>query len=151
MNLEELYLSDPLRRTLILAGDEAKRLRRKEVSTLDIVAGMLLEGEGTAAVALARFDVDIHAYRRAVGRIFGEGKSPPNPQIVFTHKAEKALIAGREVADCLNHVTTGTGHVLIAVTRDVRSDAAGVLQSLRVNLDNLRAIVLTIIYDYPGR
>jgi len=151
MNLEKLYLSDPLQRTLILSGDEARRRHQEEVSTLDIIAGMLLEGEGTGAVALNQFEIDINSFRRRTGLIFGEGKSPPNPQIRYTHKTEKALTAGREVADCLNHVATGTGHVLVAITRDERSDAVGVLQSLRVNLDNLRAMVLTILNDYPGR
>jgi ATP-dependent Clp protease ATP-binding subunit ClpA len=70
--------TDRARAVVVLAQDEARRLRHGYVGTEHLLLA-LLRGNGVAKVALERLGVDHDAVRADVVRIVGEGPPPNGP------------------------------------------------------------------------
>ena len=64
----------------------------------------------------------------------------------FTERARRVLTLAQEEALRFNHNYIGTEHLLLGLVREGEGIAAGVLESLGVNLDKVRHEVIT----YPG-
>src|SRR6266446_1957768 len=107
--------TDPSRRVVVLAQEEARRLDHNYIGTEHLLIGLLLEGRGAAAKALASVDITLDAARREVEILIGRGDKPPSGHIPFTPPAKKCLeLSLRESLQLgQNHISTG--HLLLAL------------------------------------
>ena len=131
--------SERARRVLSLAQEEAQRFNHNYIGTEHILLGLVRETEGVAARVLSSLAVDLSKVRSAVEFIIGRGEKPPQGEIGLTPRAKKVVELAVDEARRMNHTYIGTEHLLIGLMREGEGVAAGVLESLSVTLDKVRA------------
>ena len=131
--------SEPARRVLSLAQEEAQRFNHNYIGTEHILLGLVRETEGVAARVLSNVGVEFTKVRSAVEFIIGRGERPTPGEIGLTPRAKKVIELAVDEARRLNHHYIGTEHLLIGLMREGEGVAAGVLESLGVTLDKVRA------------
>ena len=130
--------SERARRVLSLAQEEAQRFNHNYISTEHILLGLVRESDGVAARVLSNLGVELNKVRSAVDFIIGRGEKSASGEIGLTPRAKKVIELAVDEARRLNHHYIGTEHLLIALMREGEGVAAGVLESLGVNLDSVR-------------
>ena len=130
--------SERARRVLSLAQEEAQRFNHNYIGTEHILLGLVRETDGVAAKVLASLGVELNKVRSAVEFIIGRGERTTPGEIGLTPRAKKVIELAVDEARCLNHTYIGTEHLLIGLMREGEGVAAGVLESLGVNLDKVR-------------
>src|SRR5213596_121669 len=133
------------RRVLTLAQEEALRFNHNYIGTEHFLLGLVREGEGVAAKALANLGVDLNKVRSAVEVIIGRGDRAVMGEIGLTPRAKKIIELAVDEARRMGHHHIGTEHVLLGMVREGEGIAAGVLESLGVSLDRARAEVVGIL------
>src|ERR671928_184783 len=68
----------------------------------------------------------------------------------FTERARKVLQLAQEEAQRFNHNYIGTEHLLLGLVREGEGIAAGVLESLGVSLEKVRAQVIEVLKSSSG-
>jgi ATP-dependent Clp protease ATP-binding subunit ClpC len=131
--------SERARRVLSLAQEEAQRFNHTYISTEHVLLGLVRETDGVAARVLANLGVEPNKVRPAVEFIIGRGERTSGGEIGLTPRAKKVIELAVDEARRLNHHYIGTEHLLIGLLREGEGVAAGVLESLGVNLDKTRA------------
>ena len=137
--------TDRARNTLTLAQQEAQRFNHNFIGTEHILLGLLREGEGVAARVLLGLGVELKKVRQAVEIIIGGGEYPPVGEIGLTPRAKKAIELAVDEGRRLGHHYIGTEHLLLGLIREGEGIAAGVLESLGVNLEKVRSEVIKIL------
>ncbi len=127
------------RRVLTLAQEEAQRFNHNYIGTEHLLLGLVREGEGVAAKVLANLGVELNKVRSAVEFIIGRGDRSVLGEIGLTPRAKKVIELAVDEARRLNHHYIGTEHLLLGLVREGEGIAAGVLESLGVNLERVRA------------
>src|ERR1043165_2011952 len=133
------------RKVLQLAQEEAQRFNHNYIGTEHLLLGLVREGEGVAAKVLANLGVDLNKVRSAVEFIIGRGDRMVIGDISLTPRAKKVIELAVEEARRLNHNYIGTEHLLLGLVREGEGIAAGVLESLGVNLEKVRTQVITVV------
>src|ERR671939_566439 len=139
------------RKVLQLAQEEAQRFNHNYIGTEHILLGLVREGDGVAARVLNNLGIELHKVRSAVEFIIGRGDRMVMGEIGLTPRAKKVIELSVEEARRLNHQYIGTEHLLLGLARE---GVGGVLESLGVSLDRVRAEVLAVLSQssgYPGR
>ena len=131
--------SERARRVLSLAQEEAQRFNHNYIGTEHILLGLVRETEGVAARVLSGLGVDLSKVRSAVEFIIGRGEKPAQGEIGLTPRAKKVVELAVDEARRMNHTYIGTEHLLIGLLREGEGVAAGVLESLGVTLEKVRA------------
>src|SRR6184192_302698 len=127
------------RRVLTLAQEEAQRFNHGYIGTEHLLLGLVREGEGVAAKVLANMSIELNKVRSAVEFIIGRGDRMVAGDIGLTPRAKKVIELAVDEARRLNHAYIGTEHILLGLVREGEGIAAGVLESLGVNLERVRA------------
>jgi ATP-dependent Clp protease ATP-binding subunit ClpC len=133
------------RRVLTLAQEEAHRFNHNYIGTEHILLGLVREGDGVAAKVLANLGVELNKVRSAVEFIIGRGDRTVLGEIGLTPRAKKVIELAVDEARRLNHSYIGTEHLLLGLVREGEGIAAGVLESLGVNLERVRAETTKIL------
>src|SRR5262245_3365893 len=133
------------RRVLTLAQEEAQRFNHNYIGTEHLLLGLVREGEGVAAKVLANMGVELNKVRSAVEFIIGRGDRMVMGEIGLTPRAKKVIELAVDEARRLNHQYIGTEHLLLGLVREGEGIAAGVLESLGVSLDRVRAQVIHVL------
>jgi ATP-dependent Clp protease ATP-binding subunit ClpC len=133
------------RRVLTLAQEEALRFNHNYIGTEHLLLGLVREGEGVAAKVLANLGVELNKVRSAVEFIIGRGDRAVMGEIGLTPRAKKVIELAVDEARRLGHHYIGTEHLLLGLVREGEGIAAGVLESLGVSLEKLRAEVTRIL------
>jgi len=133
------------RRVLTLAQEEALRFNHNYIGTEHILLGLVREGEGVAAKVLANLGVDLNKVRSAVEFIIGRGDKAVTGEIGLTPRARKVIELAVDEARRLGHHYIGTEHLLLGLVREGEGIAAGVLESLGVSLEKVRAEVFRVL------
>ncbi len=131
--------SEKARRVLSLAQEEAQRFNHNYIGTEHILLGLVRETSGTAADVLVNLDVELAKVRSAVEFIIGRGERATTGEIGLTPRAKKVIELAVDEARRLGHNYIGTEHLLIGLMREGEGVPAGVLESLGVTLDKIRA------------
>jgi len=131
--------TEPARRVLALAQEEALRFNHNYIGTEHFLLGLIREGEGVAAQTLAHMGVELNKARAAVEFIIGRGDRPVMGEIRLTERAKKVIELSVDEARRLQHEYIGTEHILLGLVREGEGIAAGVLESMGVSLDRARA------------
>jgi hypothetical protein len=137
--------TDRARRVVVLAQEEARLLDHNYIGTEHILLGLIHEGEGVAATALASLDISLDAVRAQVVEIIGSGGAAPSGHIPFTARAKTVLELSLREALRLGHNYIGTEHILLGLLREGDGVAVQVLTQLGVDLDRVRQAVTALI------
>ena len=133
------------KKVLVLAQEEAQRFNHNYIGTEHLLLGLVREGEGIAAKVLSNLGVELNKVRSAVEFIIGRGDRMVIGDISLTPRAKKVIELAVEEARRLNHNYIGTEHLLLGLVREGEGIAAGVLESLGVNLEKVRTQVITVV------
>src|SRR6266496_3391937 len=137
--------TDRARKVLTLAQDEAQRFNHNYIGTEHLLLGLVREGEGVAARVLENMNVELAKVRTAVEFIIGRGDRPVVGEVGLTPRAKRVIELAIDEARRLGHNYIGTEHLLLGLVREGEGIAAGVLESLGVNLDKVRHQVIHVL------
>jgi ATP-dependent Clp protease ATP-binding subunit ClpC len=133
------------RRVLSLAQEEAQRFQHNYIGTEHLLLGLVREEEGVAAKVLRKLGVELYKVREAVEFIIGRGDRIVLGEIGLTPRAKKVIELAVDEARRMNHHYIGTEHLLLGLVREGEGIAAGVLESLGVNLEKVRIATLSVL------
>jgi ATP-dependent Clp protease ATP-binding subunit ClpC len=137
--------TDAARRVLVLAQEEARLLNHNFIGTEHILLGLLHEGEGVGARALAALDVNLSDAREKVEAAVAPADGPISGSPPFTPRAKKVLELSLREALQLGHSYIGTEHLLLGLVREGEGVAAQVLVSLGADLSRARQEVIVLL------
>ena len=143
--------SEEARRVLSLAQEEAQRFNHNYIGTEHVLLGVVRESDGSAAKVLAGLGVELNKVRSAVEFIIGRGERSVGGEIGLTPRAKKVIELAVDEARRLSHNYIGTEHLLIGLMREGEGVAAGVLESLGVTLDKVRAETGRVLSQSEGQ
>jgi Clp amino terminal domain, pathogenicity island component len=135
-------LTKPARQVVVLAQEEARRLKHDYVGTEHLLLGLLREEDGRAARALASLDVTYESARRQVVRIVGAGEKDSPDQMPFTTPAKQNLELALHEALSLGHDYIGTEHLLLGLVSQSESVASEILRDSNADPETVRDAVL---------
>jgi hypothetical protein len=138
--------TDRARRVVVLAQEEARMLNHDYVGTEHILLGLVREGGGVAAQALASLGITEEAARQQVAEVVGPGQ--PGPQrghLPMTPRAKKVLQVSMREAIALGHAYIGTEHILLGLIRADDGVAMRVLNGLGVDPNRARQQVIRLV------
>jgi len=133
------------RQVLTLAQEEATRFNHNYIGTEHLLLGLVREGEGVAAKVLANLGVELNRVRSAVEFIIGRGDRMIVGEIGLTPRAKTVIELAVDEARRLGHHYIGTEHLLLGLVREGSGIAAGVLESLGVNLEKVRVQTIQVL------
>ena len=122
------------RQVVVLAQEEARRLKHTYIGTEHILLGLLREDVGVAARALESLDVTGERVRGQVVRIVGSGEVMSSGQIPFTPRAKRVLESSQRESLSSGHNYIDSGRPL----RHANNGAGGPPDAAAG--DNLRSI-----------
>ena len=137
-------------KVLVLAQEEARRLRYPYIGTEHILLGLIKEGEGIAAKALEQMNISGEKVKTAVEQMVETGKQAVPADIPPTPRAKKVLELAVEESRRMGHNYVGTEHLLLGLVREGEGVAAQVLVSLGADLERVRQQVLNMLGGAPG-
>ena len=136
------------RKVLTLAQEEAQRFNHNYIGTEHLLLGLVREGEGVAAKVLSNLGIELTKVRSAVEHIIGRGERQVMGEIGLTPRAKKVIELAVDEARRLGHHYIGTEHLLLGLIREGEGIAAGVLESLGVNLEKVRSEVVNVLTQH---
>jgi ATP-dependent Clp protease ATP-binding subunit ClpA len=139
--------TDRARRVVCLAQEEARLLCHNYVGTEHLLLGLLHDGEGVAASALAALGISLQDVRVQVEQIIGLGARPVAGPIPFTPRTKKVLELSLREALVLGQHHIATEHLLLAMLGEGQGVAAQVLTRLGANNVVVREQVLGLLAD----
>ena len=139
------------RKVLALAQEEAQRFQHNYIGTEHLLLGLVREGEGVAAKVLVNLGVELTLVRSAVEHIIGRGDRIEPGSIGLTPRAKQVIELAADEARRLNHLYIGTEHLLLGLVREGQGIAAGVLESLGVNLQKVRTQTIQVLSSSTAR
>ncbi|MGE5335788.1 MAG: Clp protease N-terminal domain-containing protein, partial [Nitrososphaerota archaeon] len=144
------------RLALSLAQEEAQRLNHNYMGTEHLLLGLVREEQSDflAVKMLQGLGVHPEVVRGQVVHIIGRGDRIVMErgdrivigEIRLTPRAKKVIELAVDEARRLNHHYLGTEHLLLGLVREGEGIAAGVLESLGVNLDRARRILAEPVF-----
>jgi ATP-dependent Clp protease ATP-binding subunit ClpA len=139
--------TDRARRVLVMAQEEAKALGHSFIGTEHLLLGLVAEGEGVGAKALAAVGVDLADLRARVLVAVppGAGIDGPAP---FTPRSKKVLELSLRQALQLGHNYIGTEHLLLGLLREREGVGAQVLIASGVRVEDVQAKVVELLSGF---
>jgi ATP-dependent Clp protease ATP-binding subunit ClpC len=133
------------RRVLSYAQEEVQRFKHNYIGTEHLLLGLVREEKGVAAKVLQSLGVDLQKVRSAVDNIVGQGDRIVLGEIGLTPRAKKVIELAVDEARRLNHHYIGTEHLLLGLMREGEGIAAGVLNSMGVELEQVRREIIKLL------
>jgi ATP-dependent Clp protease ATP-binding subunit ClpC len=137
--------TDRARRVLRFAQEEACLLNHPFIGTEHILLGLIREGEGVGAQALAALGISGEAVREKVEEAVGMAGTSPTGLPPFTPRAKKVLELALREALQLNHSYIGTEHLLLGLVREGEGLATVVLAGLGADPARIRQEVMKLV------
>ncbi|MEW6698513.1 MAG: ATP-dependent Clp protease ATP-binding subunit [Bacillota bacterium] len=137
-------------KVLVLAQEEARRLKYPYIGTEHILLGLIREGEGIAARALEQLNISDDKVKAAVEQMVETGSQPVPADIPPTPRAKRVLELAVEESRQLGHNYVGTEHLLLGLIREGEGVAAQVLIALGADLERVRQQVVNMLGGSPG-
>ncbi len=138
--------TDRARKVMRLATQEAVRLDHRSFETEHILLGLLKEGQGVAAHVLVSFGIDLPRARQEVEKLAPPGPPADDSESVPEGAGAKQVVAdSMDEAQKLGHNYVGTEHLLLGLLRQQHGTARQVLNSLGLELDDVRQEVLNLL------
>src|SRR5581483_11136325 len=139
--------SDPARKVMALAQEEAHHLNHEYIGTEHILLGLIRLGSGTGITVLNRLSITPEAVQRELKwnllsgpeGAAGVGKLPQAP------RAKKVMEYAIEEARNLHHDYVGTEHLLLGLLREREGLAAQALTKLGLKVEAVREAVALVL------
>jgi excisionase family DNA binding protein len=138
------------RKVLSFSQEEAQRFQHNYIGTEHLLLGLVREGDGVSAKVLNNLGVELNKVRSAVEFVIGQGDRVVQGEIGLTPRAKKVIELATDEARRLGHHYIGTEHLLLGLVREGEGIAAGVLESLGVNLDKARRETIRVLTRRDG-
>ena len=135
------------RRVLSFAQEEAQRFQHNYIGTEHLLLGLMRDKDGIAAHVLTGLGIDLQKARESVEFIIGRGDRIVLGEIGLTPRTKQVIEFAVDEAQKLNHPYIGTEHLLLGLVREGHGIAVGVLESLGVKLEQVRAETLKILKE----
>jgi ATP-dependent Clp protease ATP-binding subunit ClpA len=119
--------TQPSRRVVVLAQEEARMLDHDYIGTEHILLGLIHEGEGVAARAVLSLGLTLEMVRDQVTDMIGKGQQTPTGHIPFTPRAKKVLELSLREALALKSEYIDTEHILLGLIREADGVGAQIL------------------------
>src|SRR5215831_4525100 len=137
-------LTEQAKRVLSFAQEEARFLQHNYLGTEHLLLGLVREDEGLAATILKNHGVELVKLRKAIEFILGRGDCLVIGVISLTSRARRVIELAVEEAHRLNHYI-GTEYLLSGLVQEGDGIAAGILESLGVNLEDVRTQTIQVL------
>jgi len=137
------------RHVLMVAREEAVRFSHNYIGTEHILLGLVREQDGVAAKVLANLGVELNKVRSGTEFIIGRGDRQVLYEIGLTPRAKKVIELAVDETRRMHHTWIGTQHILLGLIRENEGIAAGILESLGVNLERARAETTRVLSLNP--
>jgi ATP-dependent Clp protease ATP-binding subunit ClpC len=138
------------RQALTLAQDEAQRLGHRYIGTEHLLLGLLREEQGVAARVLTKMGVTLERVRRIVEESIGREERPPIAALELAPRTKRVLELAFDEARRLGHNYIGTEHLLLGLIREGQGIAAGILETLGLDLEEVRKETLHQMQAIPA-
>ena len=142
--------TEPARRVVVLAQEEARALRHNYIGTEHLLLGLFREEDGLAARVLDSLGLTVDEVSGEVARIIGQGDEVTTGQIPFTPRAKKVLDLGLREALSLGHKYVGTEHILLGIARENEGVASRILLDFGADADTIRNEVIGMLSGSVG-
>jgi len=133
------------RKVFSFAQEEAQRFQHNYIGTEHLLLGLVREQDGIAAHILQNLGVELGKARNAIESIIGRGDRIILGEIGLTPRAKKVIELAVEEAHQLKHPYIGTEHLLLGLVREGGGIAIGALESMDVQVLQVRAETLKLI------
>jgi ATP-dependent Clp protease ATP-binding subunit ClpC len=138
--------TERVRKVIQLAREEAMRFNHDYIGTEHLLLGLVKEGEGIAAAALANLGVDLKTLRLEVEKLVEQGPSTVSVgEIPFNPQAKKVLELSVEEARKFGHNYIGTEHLLLGLIKEGEGIAAHVLDNMKVDVDKVQREIVKLL------
>src|SRR6266851_519593 len=133
---------------LTLAQEEARHFQHNYIGTEHLLLGLVREGEGVASQVLSNLGIEVDQIRHAVEAIIGRGERIVLGELGLTPRAKKVIELAMDEARRLNHRFIGTEHLLLGLIREGEGIAAGVLENLGLQLEQVRTETVRVLRQH---
>src|SRR5574344_409225 len=136
--------TDRVKKVLQFAREAAVRLGNDQVGSEHLLLGIISEGEGIAAAALKKMQVDLEAIALDIERSLSSGGVTMSQQpkmVPFTSRAKAVLQNSAVEAQEMNENYIGTEHILLSLLKISDSQAAAALSAAGVEYDALKTAI----------
>ncbi|MBI4831877.1 MAG: ATP-dependent Clp protease ATP-binding subunit, partial [Candidatus Lindowbacteria bacterium] len=114
--------------------------------TEHLLLGLVKEGEGIAATALANLGVDLRTLRLEVEKLVEQGPTTVSVgEIPFNPQAKKVLELAVEEARKFGHNYIGTEHLLLGLIKEGEGIAAHVLENMKVDVERVQREIVKLL------
>lgn len=134
-------------RVIILAREEASRLRHDYIGTEHLLLGLLREGSGVAIAIIQSLSLDIDTIKKEIEKMApaGGGGTLILGDVPFTPMAKKSLELAIEEAQVMGLNYVGTEHLLLGLIREGEGIAARSLANLGVTIEKARELAIELL------
>jgi ATP-dependent Clp protease ATP-binding subunit ClpC len=139
--------SEPARRVLSLAHEEARLLLHNYLGTEHLLLGILREHDNAGARALATLGLSLDNARGEVEAIIGRGPIAPTGDIPATPRFKNVLEASLSETQALGASHVGPEHLLLSLVDEGRGVGAEVLIARGLDLSVVAQQVLGVIQE----
>ncbi len=138
--------TEKAQKSILLAQEEAQRFKHNYVGTEHLLLGLIAEGEGIAAKALANEGVDLETSRQQVVNMVGYGNYETEI-LGFTPRTKKVFELSFLEARNLGNNYIGTEHILLGLIGEGEGVAIAVLRNLGVDIERLKSNVIEMLKE----
>ena len=135
--------TQPSRRVVVLAQEEARMLNHNYIGTEHLLLGLIHEEVGVGGQAIVSLGLTLGMARDRVRDMIGPGQEPPTGHIPFTPRAKKVLELSLREALALRHDYISTEHILLGLIREPDGVGAQILAAV-APLPTVRERVLSL-------
>lgn len=142
--------TEKAQRAILLAQEEARRMKHNYVGTEHLLLGLIAENTGAAALALKEFNVNLDNARKEVEKAVGIGDESIDI-LGFTPRTKRIFELSFLQARNLGHNYVGTEHILLGLLAEGEGVAVVILQRLGVDTEKLGERVIKMITESSNR
>lgn len=126
-------------KALALAQEAARDMGHNYVGSEHLLLGLINEGEGAAAKALAAFNITAQGVRERSEQLVGHGDYHFTDSFGYTPRTKKILELSLYEAKAMKASYIATEHILLAILRERDSVAVRIIEDLGADIATLRA------------
>lgn len=132
------YFTDKAIKAVVLAQEEARRMKQNLVGSEQVLLGLIAEESSDAAKILNQFGVKLKDARQIIEGLVGSGSDNVPANIPFTPRAKRIFEQALQIARQKSHESILPEHILLAMTQE-EGVATKVLNQLGVDPQQVAA------------